>query len=261
MKIVWIRHAESLVNADYRNYLKQPDPALSAKGQAQALALASDPELKGVEHVIVSKLKRTQQTAELAFPKVPATISPTCREWVFGPPEMTDTEYKERLIETKEVYWHAETSEQVQKRCTAFYLELVQFSASHPTVTCVAIVSHASFIRAFTGQTLDNAGVYVIPSIVKPISSLPVCKYDYQFEVTNCDSQNLLFGTTTSGRELCVALTDAHVVFKVGDTNWCYQVGDVLKFEALADEIMYRCGQEPITCFQFVSSRLIQCPK
>ena len=145
MKIIWIRHAESLVNSEYRTYLNQPDPALSSKGKEQALALVL--ELKDVEHVIVSKLKRAQQTAALAFPTLPTTISSTCREWIFGPPEMTETEYKQQLIDTKEAYWHAETAQELQKRCSVFYLELVQFAASHPTVTCLAIVSHASFIR------------------------------------------------------------------------------------------------------------------
>jgi hypothetical protein len=63
-----VRHAQGLHNLSHANH-HLPDPGLTALGEEQARAVgAKFPELENIQLILASPLRRTIQTALLAFP-------------------------------------------------------------------------------------------------------------------------------------------------------------------------------------------------
>ncbi|KAF5703469.1 histidine phosphatase clade-1 [Fusarium globosum] len=62
-----VRHGQGVHNLSYANH-DLPDPELTPLGEEQARALTSRPELANTELIVSSPLRRTIQTALLAFP-------------------------------------------------------------------------------------------------------------------------------------------------------------------------------------------------
>lgn len=60
------------------------DPPLSLKGKEQATELGKRYERRPPPVLLCSDLKRSRQTAEIAFPGVPLIQSPQLREWNYG---------------------------------------------------------------------------------------------------------------------------------------------------------------------------------
>ncbi|SFV38796.1 probable phosphoglycerate mutase [Devosia crocina] len=106
-RLLLVRHGESEWNA-VRRLQGQADIGLSAKGEAQARALAGTVEQLAPDHVITSDLRRAYQTAELlGFPD--AVREPGLREVDVG--EWTGLDIARIIADEPEAYrgWRAGT--------------------------------------------------------------------------------------------------------------------------------------------------------
>lgn len=156
-RILWIRHAQSVFNAEYEKngYTQRPtlkDSELTEKGIDQAKAIGK--EIGEYDYrfdlAIVSPLRRafqTYQNSGLRERAKKVIFTALCREHVKDP---SDVGIAEIFIE--------ETDEALAKRKDEF----IEFLFMRPENTIV-VVSHSEFIHACTGIWLDNAtGVWTL---------------------------------------------------------------------------------------------------
>ncbi len=167
--MMFIRHAQSEWNHHFSQTRVDPgipDPSLTALGRQQAAGLIDEVARLGVTELMTSPYRRALETATILGEALdlPIRINLLVREHCFfscdigsHPKDLTalwpDIDFS--LLE--DGWWGEgpETSEAVAQRCALFK----QDHADLLTRDNLAIVSHWGFIRAFTGQEVDNATI------------------------------------------------------------------------------------------------------
>ncbi len=162
-----IRHAQSEWN---RHFAKTridpgiPDPSLTDLGRRQATALIDDLAGRHLTELIASPYRRTLETAAILASalSVPIRINTLVRErCVFScdigshPGELQDVWPDVDFGDLADGWWGEppESEAAVLARCARFRDEHGDLLARDD----VAVISHWGFIRAFTGEEVDNA--------------------------------------------------------------------------------------------------------
>ncbi len=150
LEVVFIRHAQSLWNAEHR-WQGHSDIALSELGQAQARALGQRLASEAFDRLYCSDLLRTQTTARLALPQRELTLDGRLREIHFGEfegkryDELTEAEQTRLDAWWKNPYNLAleggESMRDLSLRMGAFRAEL-------PEEGRVALFTHGGVIRS-----------------------------------------------------------------------------------------------------------------
>lgn len=164
-EILLIRHGESTWNAEGR-WQGQGDPPLSARGRAQAEALADTFATHGIEILISSDLLRAQQTAQILAARtgLEVLLEPRFRELAVGCwTGCVHDEIRARFPEDFARFFEGdadlrpgggETFREMQRRV----VEALQAVRAAHAMRRVAIVTHRGVIRALLPQVLpDNA--------------------------------------------------------------------------------------------------------
>ncbi|MCD8829143.1 histidine phosphatase family protein [Staphylococcus gallinarum] len=178
MKIYLIRHGESQSNYDKKNgnhyFCGQMDVPLTEKGEQSAVDLQTYFADKEIDHVYLSDLTRTKQTAQGIFPndKVPKTETPLLRERSLGKfeGEMVDeleqsTEFAQYFNDEAYKYFRHSFSQKAPEgesyadvlyRVEQFFKNEVQAQDDN-----IAIVAHQVVIRCilvyFGYESKENA--------------------------------------------------------------------------------------------------------
>ncbi|MFC4854123.1 histidine phosphatase family protein [Actinophytocola glycyrrhizae] len=158
MRIILLRHAESLGNVDELAYTRTPDHALPLTARGEAQARAAGPAVRalltGPAAAYVSPYVRTQRT--FAFLDVPAervVPEPRLREQDWGNlQDPVDQELqKRRRNEFGHFFYrlpHGESGADVDDRVASFLAELESRIAKDPThPDTVVVVSHGLTMR------------------------------------------------------------------------------------------------------------------
>ncbi len=175
MSVFLIRHAQSEFNAAYRAGLPDPmifDAPLSALGRTQAVEVRREVEGLKVEHLVVSPLTRTLETAELIFQRaLPTRVNPLVREQlshsgdVGTPPGELSRHWGHLDFDhLDDPWWHVgeknhlgfavEPLAVLEKRAEEF----IKF-ARQTAMKTTAVVTHGNFIRVLTGIQPDNCQI------------------------------------------------------------------------------------------------------
>jgi broad specificity phosphatase PhoE len=177
--MILVRHAESEWNRHFsatRIDPGIPDPLLTERGRAQTLSLVEEIGRLGTRRLIASPYKRTLETARaIAGPLgLDIAIEPLVRERCFfscdigSHPEHLAELFPEVDFTDLAADWWGEPPESeaaLQVRCDAFRAKLVDLA----DLEDVAVISHWGFIRAFTGQAVENATVLRCePEMLRP---------------------------------------------------------------------------------------------
>jgi broad specificity phosphatase PhoE len=177
--MILIRHAQSEWNkhfAETRIDPGIPDPSLTDLGRRQAEALAETLSTYSLRALIASPYRRTLETADIVASSLglPISVNPLVRErCVFScdigsHPDILQDASPEIDFGGLEDGWWGEPPESeaaVLERCRRFRAEHVDLLARDD----VAIISHWGFIRAFTGEEVNNAAiVHVAPETAGP---------------------------------------------------------------------------------------------
>jgi broad specificity phosphatase PhoE len=175
-----IRHAESTWNAGSR-WQGHGDPPLTARGRAQAIALAARLEGEGIDLLIASDLARSVETAAILGAR-----------WGLVP------QHDARLREIDIGAWTGLTREQIAEReadlLARFEAEdlearpgggetrleirarvrraAAELAAAHRG-RCLALVTHLGVIRALAGAELANADWLRLPARALPAPGAP----------------------------------------------------------------------------------------
>lgn len=150
IKLLFIRHGATAGNLEKR-YIGSTDEALCDVGIAQAEALKVHDFQ--IDHLFVSPMLRTRQTAEILFPEISYTIVSDFAETRFGLFEgKTAAELSDNLEYQK---WldsmclapipGGERAADFKARCCAAFCEVIK---SLPDHTCAAFVIHGGVIMA-----------------------------------------------------------------------------------------------------------------
>jgi len=164
-----IRHAQSEWNklfAETRVDPGIPDPPLTDLGREQAEALALALRSHDLSALVASPYQRTLETAEIVAKalSLPITINPLVRErCVFScdigshPHALQQARPHIDFSELAEGWWGEppESEAAVIARCERFRTEHGALLERDD----VAIISHWGFIRAFTGEEVENAAI------------------------------------------------------------------------------------------------------
>lgn len=177
--MMFIRHAQSEWNHHFSRTRIDPDipdPALTVLGREQAKGLITELSGLGVKALIASPYRRTLETAAIvaAALDLPISVNPLVRErCVFScdigsDPDVLQPSWPAVDFSRLENGWWGEPPESeaaIEARCE-------QFRTDHGDLLerdDLAIISHWGFIRAFTGQEVENATiVHVGSAMVTP---------------------------------------------------------------------------------------------
>ena len=177
MKIYFIRHAEGYHNLSNEGY-KIKFPKLTDKGIKQATDLSKKLEKIKIDTILVSPLRRTLHTAELAFGKRNFKVLEFIREYIGSNCDLRESkvELEEKFpyadfssIEDFDGYNNLENDDDVEKRLQILY----QWLFENKENKTMAIVSHGSFLNRFFHKYnqdlnikdidwLDNCGIKII---------------------------------------------------------------------------------------------------
>ncbi|WP_411034481.1 histidine phosphatase family protein [Shinella sp. BYT-45] len=163
-RIILVRHGESEWNS-VRRLQGQADIALSARGEAQAIALRGTIETMRPDHVVTSDLLRARHTAALlGYPH--AALSPAFREIEVG--DWTGRAIADLLAEDQDAYlgWRAgtfapaggESWHEFRERVTNGLAEAIGAAREKLLVVC-----HGGVIRALLDSLLDLPPRRIIP--------------------------------------------------------------------------------------------------
>ncbi len=167
--MIFARHAQSEWNEHFSKTRIDPgipDAKLTALGVSQAEELAQSLAGYEINSVVASPYMRTLQTADIVASAlgVSVVVNDLVRErCVFS----CDIGSNPRVL--REVFTHIdfdglsdgwwgeppESEAAIAKRCALFRSEHADLLARQD----VAVISHWGFIRAFTGQEVDNASI------------------------------------------------------------------------------------------------------
>ncbi len=153
MNIYIIRHAQTTMNAKGKVFSGHTDVSLSEKGVESAFKMSHIPIIKEIEHVYITPLKRTKETAEIVFgTSMGKTVIPELAEMDFG-------DYEGRIMtsenENDPVFYnwvhHPElvefpNGENLLNHAQKAYQAFVRIAESQK-YNNIAIVSHATTIR------------------------------------------------------------------------------------------------------------------
>lgn len=167
--MILIRHAQSEWNrhfAETRVDPGIPDPDLTDLGRRQAVDLIDRLRPYPLSELIASPYKRTLQTAEIVGSALglPISVNPLVRErCVFScdigshPAILKDVCPGIDFSGLDDGWWGEppESEAAIMERCARFRIEHRDIMARND----VAIISHWGFIRAFTGDEVENAAI------------------------------------------------------------------------------------------------------
>lgn len=165
MRLLLVRHGQSEWNADKR-LQGQADIGLSAKGIAQAQALADTIARLKPAHIITSDLKRARHTAELlGYPD--AVLTPGLREIHVGDWQGQRIADIIAADETRYLGWRAGTHTppggenwaQFVARCR----EAIEAERGKHRGENLLVVCHGGVIRALLDHYLELAPTHIIP--------------------------------------------------------------------------------------------------
>jgi broad specificity phosphatase PhoE len=166
-----IRHADAVPPGDgpiaYEQYEAQP---LSARGEAQAQALAARCEGLGLAAVYASPIRRAQQTAEAiaAAAGVTVGIRSDLREIAIGPVDDTSMSLRDRLawlalVALRDGSWEAIPGTEPAAAVRSRMMHALREIAAQHAGSRVAVVSHAGSINAALGVVVATANDFVFP--------------------------------------------------------------------------------------------------
>ena len=171
-----IRHAQSVWNHHFSRTRVDPgipDPSLTELGRQQATELID--KLAGLElsRLIASPYRRCLETASVVAEALglPISVDPLVRERCFFSCDIgSDPEILANLCPTIDFTglpagWWGEPPEseaQVIERCHRFRRERADL-LHRPDI---AVITHWGFIRAFTGEEVENATVVHLDAVV-----------------------------------------------------------------------------------------------
>jgi broad specificity phosphatase PhoE len=164
-----IRHAQSEWNHHFSRTRVDPgirDPALTAFGREQAAALIDQLSGVGLAHQVASPYRRTLETAGIIAEALDLTISVNSlvRERCFfscdigsDPHELMPDWPTVDFAGLGDRWWGEppESEAAIAVRCEVFRRDHADLLRRDD----VAVISHWGFIRAFTGQEVENATV------------------------------------------------------------------------------------------------------
>lgn len=179
--MMFIRHAQSEWNHHFSQTRVDPgirDPALTALGRDQAEGLIAKIASLGVTELIASPYRRTLETASIIATalNLPISVNALVRErCVFScdigshPQDLSPAWPQIDFSALSDGWWGEppESQEAIEQRCG-------QFRRDHADLLTrgdLAIISHWGFIRAFTGDEVENATiVHVDPEVAHPMN-------------------------------------------------------------------------------------------
>ncbi len=167
--MMFIRHAQSEWNQHFSRTRVDPgiaDPSLTDLGRQQAAGLIEQLSGLGLTALVASPYRRTLETAAIVADALdlPISINPLVRErCVFSCDIGSNPEVLAPFWPTvdfaglAEGWWGVppESEEEIAARCDVFrrdHADLLQRDD-------VAVISHWGFIRAFTGEEVENAAI------------------------------------------------------------------------------------------------------
>ncbi len=169
-----VRHGQSEFNAAFtltRVDPGIPDPPLTAIGHAQAANAADQLRASGVRLLIASPYTRTLQTAQIIAEQLglPIEIDARVRERaafhcdIGTPRDVLAAQFPTlRFDHLDETWWHdhlgigrAETEDELETRAGSFRRSMFKRMDWRD----VAVVSHWGFVRALTGQQVQNGEI------------------------------------------------------------------------------------------------------
>jgi len=165
--MILLRHAEYHFNVHYHATREDPglvDPALTAKGQAQAVEAARDLAGQRFSHILASPYWRSLETAEILAGHLGLgiVVERLVAERAFfmcdiGTPR-SRLEARWPTVEfgaLEEIWWPRESEDdaQLMARCASFRAAM----ARRDDWSRLLVVSHWGFIRGLTGQCVQNA--------------------------------------------------------------------------------------------------------
>ncbi len=155
-KITWIRHGQSLWNAEGR-WQGHSDVALSDLGEKQASALSSRLSKRTFDAVFSSDLLRSQQTCRLALPKAEMKIDARLREINFGVFEgQTWTSLSDGQSNAVKTWWDEPYTNKLEggESMDCLNRRVVEFLEELPAECEVAIFTHGGVIRNAVWQVV-----------------------------------------------------------------------------------------------------------
>ncbi|HMB76422.1 MAG TPA: histidine phosphatase family protein [Kiloniellaceae bacterium] len=165
-----VRHGESHFNVHFSKTRIDPgiaDPGLTRRGLEQAVAAADRIAALGrAKRIITSPYWRTLQTAEIIADRLglPVSIETQVRERAFFACDMGTPRHKLaarwpqfEFVGLTDTWWPNldETVEQLDRRSAAFRRQLAEAGDWQGLL----VVTHWGFIRALTGETVENGTV------------------------------------------------------------------------------------------------------
>ena len=175
MTIYLIRHAQSEFNAVFDQDKPDPmifDAPITELGSSQAMEAGEKIQHLELARIIVSPFTRTLQTADLIFGnKMAMEVNATVREQLSNscdvgrtPDQLANDFPHHDFTNLQQCWWHDEEKDHrgisvepdhvLQQRVAEFVSYLKRIRA-HST----AIVTHGNFIRALTGNQIDNCQI------------------------------------------------------------------------------------------------------
>ena len=172
--MILIRHAQS----EWNRYFSEtridpgiPDPFLTELGRQQAEALVEKLSAYSLSALVASPYRRTLETAEIVASalNLPITVNPLVRErCVFScdigsHPDELQNACPDIDFSGLEHGWWGEPPESE----AAVFERCARFRAAHGDLLerdDIAIISHWGFIRAFTGEEVENAAIVDVAS-------------------------------------------------------------------------------------------------
>jgi len=174
-----IRHAQSEWNHHFsltRIDPDIPDPSLTELGKQQAAGLIEQLAGLGLTELIASPYRRNLETASIVADalNLPISVNALVRERCFfscdigSDPEDLKEAWPAVDFAGLEKSWWGEPPEseaEIAVRCDLFRRDHADLLERYD----VAIISHWGFIRAFTGQEVENAAIlHVGPDTMNP---------------------------------------------------------------------------------------------
>jgi broad specificity phosphatase PhoE len=170
VELYLIRHGDAVPPGDtplaYEEYEAQP---LSARGEAQAAAVAASCAGLGLAAVYASPIRRAQQTAEAiaAVAGVTVGVRSDLREIAIGPVE-TAMSLRERLawlalVALRDGSWEAIPGTEPAAAVRARMMHALRDIAAQHAGSRVAVVSHAGSINAALGVIIATDNDFVFP--------------------------------------------------------------------------------------------------
>ncbi len=167
--MMFIRHAQSEWNQHFSRTRVDPgiaDPSLTELGRQQATGLITQLSGLGLTELIASPYRRTLETAAIVARalELPISINPLVRERCFfscdigSDPDTLEPSWPAVDFSGLDKGWWGkppESEEEIAIRCEVFRRDHADLLERDD----VAIISHWGFIRAFTGEEVENATI------------------------------------------------------------------------------------------------------